>query len=157
MSSVQSPTGPVCTIQRSLEVLGPRWNLLILREAHNGVTRFADFRRILGVAPDVLSDRLHALVEAGVLEKRRYQEPGERARDDYHLTPRGEDLKVVLAALQQWGDVHAVSEAGPPVERRRRGDDEQVSLAFVDSHGELVPDEDVYFLRRPPNEPAPTD
>lgn len=137
-----------CTIARSLEVLGARWNLLILREALNGITRFADFRRLLGIAPDVLSDRLNSLVEAEVLEKRRYQAPGERPREEYVLTPRGDDLKVVLAALHDWGDKYVPSEFGATVARRRRSDDEEVHVAFVDSRGERVPTEEVYSSPR---------
>jgi DNA-binding HxlR family transcriptional regulator len=136
-----------CTLARSLEVLGARWNLLILREAHNGVTRFADFRQLLGIAPDVLSDRLAQLVRAGVLERRPYQAPGERPRDEYVLTQRGRDLKLVLAALHDWGDKYVAPEAGPAVVRRRRGphgEGGEVHVAFVDEHGERVPEDEVY-------------
>jgi DNA-binding HxlR family transcriptional regulator len=133
-----------CTIARSLDVLGPRWNLLILREAVNGVTRFADFRQLLGIAPDVLSDRLAALVEAGIFEKRPYRTPGERPRDEYVLTERGRELRVVLAALQDWGDKYASSEFGPTTVRRRRDDDEEVHVAFVDARGNTVAADEVY-------------
>lgn len=68
-----------CSIARSLGVLGERWTFLILREAFLGATRFAEFRDRLGVAPDVLSDRLGTLVAAGVLAREPYQEPGARA------------------------------------------------------------------------------
>ena len=84
--------GLTCSIARSLVVLGERWSLLIVREAFSGVTRFADFRAALGVAPDVLTERLRTLVETGVLERRPYREPGCRPRHDYHLTPAGRDL-----------------------------------------------------------------
>ncbi len=139
-----------CTIARSLDVLGPRWNLLILREAFNGVTRFADFRQLLGVAPDVLSDRLAGLVAAGIFEKRRYREDGERPRDEYVLTQRGRDLKIVLAALQQWGDRYVPSDLGPTVSRRRRDDGaSSIGVGFVDENGVAVPAEQVYFEPRP--------
>ena len=139
-----------CTIARSLDILGPRWNLLILREALNGVTRFADFRQLLGIAPDVLSARLGGLVAAGVFEKRPYREDGERAREEYVLTRRGRDLKIVLAALQQWGDRYVPSELGPTVARRRRGEDSaSVGVGFVTDAGEAVPDDEVYFQPRP--------
>lgn len=140
-----------CTLARSLEVLGARWNLLILREAHNGITRFADFRQLLGIAPDVLSDRLNALVDAGVFERHPYQAPGERPRDEYVLTRSGRDLKLVLAALHDWGDKYTAPECGPAVVRRRGGphgersaSDPAVHVAFVDSRGERVPDDEVY-------------
>lgn len=139
------PFDSTCTIARSLDILGPRWNLLILREAHNGVTRFADFRRLLGIAPDVLSERLAALVEADVLERRQYRDEGDRAREDYHLTDKGKDLKIVLAALQQWGDAHVPSEYGPTVARRRHDAEGTVGVGFVDPAGGAVPAEEVYF------------
>jgi DNA-binding HxlR family transcriptional regulator len=75
-----------CSIERSVEVPGERWTFLILRQAHGGTTRFADFRDDLGIAPDVLGARLEKLVSAGVMERREYQAPGECTRLDYHLT-----------------------------------------------------------------------
>jgi DNA-binding HxlR family transcriptional regulator len=136
-----------CSIARSLEVVGERWTFLIVREALSGVTRFAEFRDNLKVAPDVLSDRLATLVDAGVMEKRPYREPGSRARFSYHLTPAGVDLRVVLGALQQWGDVHRPREDGPTIIRRSAGADRPVSVAFVDDTGAVVPLERVEFRR----------
>ncbi|WP_293771477.1 helix-turn-helix domain-containing protein [Sporichthya sp.] len=81
---------------------GERWTPLILREASRGTTRSADFKANLGVASDVLADRLATLVEYGVLSKEPYQEEGSRTRFEYLLTPAGEELRVVLGALQQW-------------------------------------------------------
>jgi DNA-binding HxlR family transcriptional regulator len=95
----------VCSIARALEVVGDRWTLSIVAEAAlQGVTRFVDFRAHLGIAPDVLTSRLGILVDEGIMEKRLYREPGTRARFSYHLTSAGEQLRPVLAALQQWGD-----------------------------------------------------
>ena len=133
-----------CSIARSLEVLGERWTFLVLREAMAGTSRFADFRGALGVAPDVLSDRLATLVEAGVLEKRPYREPGARARDSYHLTPAGRELQVVLGALQQWGDVHLPWPEGPTV-LRCGPDGAPLHVGFVDGQGDEV--DDVTFER----------
>jgi DNA-binding HxlR family transcriptional regulator len=109
-----------CAIARSLGVLGERWTLLILREASRGADRFSQFREALGVAPDVLAERLGTLVAYGVMEKVPYQEPGERARASYRLTPPGEELAVVLAALQQWGDEHLPWPDGPSILRRTK-------------------------------------
>lgn len=136
-----------CSIARSLEVLGERWTFLVLREALAGTTRFADFRAALGVAPDVLSARLATLVEAGVLVKRPYREPGARARDSYHLTPAGRELQVVLGALQQWGDVHLPYELGPTIVRRAMHTGRPVHVGFVDDTGHEVSLDDVEFVR----------
>jgi DNA-binding HxlR family transcriptional regulator len=138
---------PACSIARSLDVLGERWTFLVVREALAGVTKFADFRRVLGVAPDVLTERLATLVGAGVLEKRPYQEPGARARSSYHLTRAGEDLRVVLGALQQWGDAHRPRAEGPTVVRRTVDGDRPVRVAFVDDTDTAVPDGGVVFVR----------
>jgi DNA-binding HxlR family transcriptional regulator len=90
-----------CSIARSLGVLGERWTFLILREALTGATRFSQFRDALGIAPDVLTERLNTLVEYGVMTREPYQEAGSRSRFAYDLTPAGRELQVVLLALQQ--------------------------------------------------------
>jgi DNA-binding HxlR family transcriptional regulator len=136
---------PTCSIARTLDVIGDRWSVLILREAHRGNTRFAEFKQILGIAPNILTDRLHTLVEAGVLEKREYRAEGERTRSSYHLTQAGTDLKLVLAALQQWGDVYEPRQEGPTVLRRNTHTGELVSVGFLDSDGNAVSDENVAF------------
>ncbi len=128
-----------CSIARSLGLLGERWTFLILREALLGQTRFAGFRDRLGIAPDVLSDRLGTLVEHGVVERVPYQDPGARSRAAYVLTPAGRELGVVLAALQQWGDEHLPWSAGPSMLRRVADTDRPVHVGYVDDHGREVP------------------
>jgi DNA-binding HxlR family transcriptional regulator len=135
-----------CAIARSLGVLGERWTLLILREAFGGVTRFAQFRDNLGVAPDILTDRLATLVTYGVLERESYQEPGERSRAGYVLTPAGRELLVVLAALQQWGDEHLPWPDGPNLLRRVRDSDRPVHVGFIDDRGSEVEAGDVAIV-----------
>lgn len=135
-----------CSIARTLEVLGERWTFLVVREALAGTTRFADFRATLGVAPDILTNRLNTLVEAGVLERRPYQEEGKRARQDYHVTTAGRELLVILGALQQWGDQHRPYSKGPTVVRRST-DDRPLRVAFVDDDGHEVPLPEVRFIR----------
>src|SRR5690242_12460500 len=71
-----------------------------------GATRFHEFRDSLGIAPNILSRRLTSLVEEGIFERRTYQEPNERARDEYVLTEAGRSLSVVIAALAAWGRDH---------------------------------------------------
>ena len=91
-----------CVVANGVELFGDRWSLLILRDAHLGVRRFDEFRRDLGIARNVLADRLDRLVEAGILERRRYVE--RPPRDEYPLTDKGKDLLDVLLALWRWGD-----------------------------------------------------
>jgi DNA-binding HxlR family transcriptional regulator len=97
-----------CPIARSLERVGEWWSMLILRDALHGYTRFDEFQRSLGIAPNMLARRLNALVEAGLLERRRYSE--HPPRDEYVPTARGRDFRPVLFALMAWGNRHFAPE-----------------------------------------------
>ena len=91
-----------CSVARTLEIVGERWTWLIVRDAFLGLTRFAEFQRSLGIARNVLADRLGRLVEHGILERVPYsQRP---VRYEYRLTEKGRDLFTALNALRQWGD-----------------------------------------------------
>jgi DNA-binding HxlR family transcriptional regulator len=90
-----------CPIARSLAVVGDAWSMLILRDAHAGLTRFDQFRKSLGIAPTMLTRRLAALTEDGLLEKRRYSE--HPPREEYLLTAAGRDFLPVLFMLGAWG------------------------------------------------------
>jgi len=92
----------VCPVARTVARVGDVWSLMILRDAFLGQTRFDDFRRSLGVAPNILADRLARLVETGLLERRRYSE--RPPRDDYVLTEMGRDFGPVVDALKAFGD-----------------------------------------------------
>ena len=135
-----------CSIARTLGVVGERWTLLILREAFFGANRFAEFRDRLGVAPDVLSDRLATLVEFGVLAREPYREPGARSRFAYRLTPSGQELRVVLSALQQWGDEYLPRPEGPTMLRRIRGTDCPVRVGYLDEQGREVAPADLALI-----------
>ena len=128
-----SPVAELCSIERTLQIVGERWSFLVLREMLlNGLSKFGDLERALGVAPNVLSERLTTMVDAGVLEKREYREAGARARYSYHPTDAGRDLTLVLAALQQWGDVHNAPSGGATV-ARSSVDGGPVRVALVDA------------------------
>jgi DNA-binding HxlR family transcriptional regulator len=91
-----------CPIARGLEHVGEWWSILILREAFQGATRFDQFQTNLDIAPTILTRRLKALTEAGLLEKRRYSD--HPPRHDYVLTARGQDFRPVLWSLLAWGN-----------------------------------------------------
>src|SRR3954465_13737968 len=110
--------GQACSVARALEVVGERWTLLIVRDALLGIRRFEDFQRDLGIARNVLTDRLNRLVEVGVLEKVAYSE--KPLRHEYRLTAKGLDLWPVVHALGMWGNQHDAP-AGPPVLFTHRG------------------------------------
>ncbi len=103
--------GQDCSIARTLEVVGERWTLLIMRDAFLGVRRFDDIQRDLGIARNVLRDRLSRLVDEGLLERRPYQE--RPPRSEYRLTQKGRDLWPVLHALLRYGDRWYAPD-GPP-------------------------------------------
>lgn len=130
--------GVQCSIERTLQVVGERWSLLILREAFGGATRFEQFKDALGISSDILTARLSTLVEYGVLERRPYREPGRRERREYHLTESGRDLQLVLGALGQWGDRHLPRAQGPSIERRSPTG-ELVRLCYLDESNREVP------------------
>jgi DNA-binding HxlR family transcriptional regulator len=117
-----------CSVARALEVLGDRWTFLVIRDAFRGVRRFDDFQRSLGVARNVLSDRLQRLVDEGVLERRRYQERPERF--EYRLTEKGIALWRPLVSLMKWGDRYYAPPAGPPSVVRHRECGGEVDDAF---------------------------
>src|SRR3954465_9002851 len=97
-----------CPIARSLERVGEWWSILILRDALHGLTRFDEFQKSLGIAPNMLTRRLNALVESGLLERRRYSE--RPPRDAYLLTERGRDFRPVVLSLLAWGNRHFAPE-----------------------------------------------
>jgi DNA-binding HxlR family transcriptional regulator len=137
MNTMELPANRRCSVARSLEILGQKWNFLIIREAFWGHTRFAEFRTI-GIPSDVLSARLDSLVDAGILERQPYQLPGERARTEYRLTPAGHDLLPVLAALATWGDQHVPTGYGPATLYRDTSTGRGVRIGFVDADGREV-------------------
>src|SRR5919197_5982231 len=103
----------VCSVARTLEVVGERWTILILRDALIGVRRFDQFLNRLGIARNVLTDRLNRLVDNGILERVAYQE--RPLRHEYHLTRKGRELTPVIVTLMEWGDRYLAGDDGPPV------------------------------------------
>ena len=107
-----------CSIAKTLEIVGDRWTMLIVREAFWGTGRFEEFHRRLGIARTVLTDRLGRLVGEGILTKVPYHERPQRF--EYRLTDKGLDLWPVLMALLAWGDRYAI-DGVPPVAVSHRG------------------------------------
>src|SRR6516225_3571437 len=104
----KSPSILECPVGRALERVGEWWSILILRDAFQGSTRFDQFQKNLDIAPNMLTRRLNALVEGGLLERRRYSE--RPPRDEYVLTARGRDFRPVLLSLLAWGNRHFAPE-----------------------------------------------
>jgi DNA-binding HxlR family transcriptional regulator len=137
--------GQVCSIARTLEVVGDRWTLLVVRDVGLGVRRFDELQASLGVATNVLTDRLSRLVAEGVLERVRYNERPERF--EYRLTQKGRELSVALLALMQWGDRYLSDK--PPKIARRRSDGAPVSVRIVANDGIAVAPGDLEVVPGP--------
>jgi DNA-binding HxlR family transcriptional regulator len=103
-----------CSIARPLSFLGERWTVLVLRDLTLGRRRFDEIQESLGIASNVLSQRLATLVDEGIAERRRYSEHPERF--EYRLTQKGLDLVPVLLSLLAWGDRYTAGPEGPPLE-----------------------------------------
>jgi DNA-binding HxlR family transcriptional regulator len=102
-----------CSLALAMDVIGTKSAFLLLREAFYGTTRFDDFVRRVGITEAVAAGRLKELVEAGILAKQPYREPGQRTRSEYVLTEKGEGLFPALLALIQWGDEYLQPDGGP--------------------------------------------
>ena len=118
-----------CPIARSLERVGEWWSILILRDALQGLTRFDEFQKSLGIAPNMLTRRLNGLVESGMLERRLYSE--RPPREEYILTERGLDFRPVLWAMLAWGNRHFAPE-GESVVLLNRETGERADPVLVD-------------------------
>jgi DNA-binding HxlR family transcriptional regulator len=125
---------------RTLDVIGEKWALLIVRNALRGQTRYSEFRDSLGAPTDILTNRLTKLVDGGILEKRSYREPGDRERASYHLTAKGEGLRVVIAAMITWSDEFDPAPRGP-ASRLVDNEDQPLRLGYLGVAGtEVGPD-----------------
>ena len=135
-----------CSMARAHDVVGEWWTLLVIREVFLGRRNFTDIQQTLGVARNILSDRLATLVDEGVLDKRPDASDGRRS--EYHLTEKGTELLPLLVMLMQWGDRWADDGLGPPLLLIDRGTGEVVDPALVDTRtGQAI---DVSQLRARP-------
>jgi DNA-binding HxlR family transcriptional regulator len=131
--------GQNCSIARALELVGERWTLLIVRDALLGLSRFEEFHASLGIARNVLTDRLNRLVAEGILERVAYRTGPQRF--EYRLTEKGRELGIPVLALMQWGDRHVSKK--PPRIARRRSDGSKITAALVADDGSVVRPGDV--------------
>ena len=111
MAKRRSMQDDACPVARALDLVGDRWAMLIVRDAFDGISRFGDFQRNLGVAKNILSDRLSGLVEEGILRVAPASDG--TSYQQYVLTPKGESLFAVVVALRQWGERHLFADGEP--------------------------------------------
>jgi DNA-binding HxlR family transcriptional regulator len=128
-----------CTIARTLAVLGEKWTIQVMREVFVGVRRFEDMQDRTQIPRQVLSNRLAALVDRGLLRREPYRIPGQRQRRECRLTPAGLDLYPVLTALIAWGDQHLAVPEGPPLRTEHRDCGRGIHLETRCEAGHPVP------------------
>ena len=123
-----------CPIEKTMALLGTKSAMLIMREAYYGTTRFDDFWRRIGVTKAAVAARLSDLVEAGLLERRPYREPGQRSRDEYVLTDAGLDFMPVIWAMFEWGQRHLPHPTPLRMIHKDCGADATVTIRCADGH-----------------------
>ena len=137
----------VCSIAATLEVIGERWSLLIVRDVFLGLRRFEQIQADLGIARNILQRRLSTLTDQGVLERRLYHESPPRY--EYRLTEKGLDLWPTMVALMQWGD-RWLDRRGGPVELRHRDCGQPVTVELRCAAGHTVGPDDLDLAARHP-------
>lgn len=126
-----------CGLARAVDLIGDRWTLLILREAFYGLSRFEDFLADLGCPRSILSGRLKALEQRGLMVREAYREPGQRTRHAYRLTETARPLMLPLLALMQWMDSMVRDDRAPV--RVTSADGRTLRAALIDEAGQQVP------------------
>jgi DNA-binding HxlR family transcriptional regulator len=139
-----------CSLARTVDIIGDKWTLMIIRDAFYGFRRFKDFKTRLGITQAVLSDRLANLVEHGILDRT----AAEGQHPEYRLTEMGRDLFPLVVGLVQWGDRWIHGANGPPILIRDRVNAQPVSLALRNSAGKPVDSSDVEVSPGPGATPA---
>lgn len=129
-----------CTVQRALQVLGDRWSFVVLREVFNGIRRFDDMRTRTAIPRQVLAERLARLVDEDLLRREPYRDPGQRARHEYRLTPKGMDLYPVLVALNAWGSAYYADPTGSPLSFQHRACGSEISVGLACAGGHDIAD-----------------
>ena len=142
-----------CPVAGSLDLLGDRWSILVVRDVMNGVRRFDDLVDRLGVSRATLSDRLRRLVSAGILVPVPYQTDRGQTREEYRLTEKGWELRNVLIALREWGDRYALGDDDVPLRLvdRESGHDVRLRLVDAETGDEVEPRRLAYVARAAPH------
>lgn len=141
--------GAACPVARSLDAIGDWWSLLIVRDAFDGLTRFGEFQKSLGIAKNILTERLRRLTESGILQAVPASEGG--ARMEYQLTAKGKDLFPVIVALRQFGELHLFSPEEEHSVLLERATGQPIRLEVCTQDGQPIgPDETVILKVQEP-------
>lgn len=150
MVARKSLKGDYCPSARSLDVIGDWWSLLIVRDAFDGLTRFGEFQKSLGIAKNILTERLRTLVSSGILELVPTSEGG--VRMEYRLTPMGKDLFPVMVALRQFGERHLFAPAEDHSLLVDRASGQPVHLDIRAADGRPIGPDEAVILKVPQQE-----
>lgn len=142
----KSHKGDYCPSARSLDVIGDWWSLLIVRDAFDGLTRFSEFQRSLGIARNILATRLRTLTERGILET---VPAAEGARQEYRLTDRGRDLFPVMVALRQFGERHLFAPGEKHSQLVERATGQAVRLDIRTEDGRPIGPDEAVIIKVP--------
>lgn len=155
-NSLREPLGEIaqCGLPCALEAMGERWSFMILRAAFNGVRHFEDFLEALGIARNILSNRLSRLVEAGILKREHCAD--DRRRIEYRLTPKGLDLLPAMLALRQWGEKWELGVPANPVLCDSRDGQPIAPIGILSHDGRRLSPEDLMWRERTELEAEPT-
>ncbi|MDT3379054.1 winged helix-turn-helix transcriptional regulator [Labrys portucalensis] len=148
----KSLTGDYCPSARSLDVIGDWWSLLIVRDAFDGLTRFGEFQKSLGIAKNILSERLKTLIARGILKSAPASDGG--AHQEYHLTEMGRDLFPVMVALRKFGEAHLFAPGEPHSRLVERETGQAIELEIRTSDGRAVDAKDAIILKVEDNDAA---
>lgn len=141
----KSLTEDYCPSARSLDVIGDWWSLLIVRDAFDGLTRFGEFQKSLGIAKNILSERLKTLIARGILKSAPAADGG--AHQEYHLTEMGRDLFPVMVALRKFGEAHLFAPGEPHSRLVERKTGQAIQLEIRTSDGRAVDAKDAVILK----------
>lgn len=142
-------TATRCSLAKTMEVVHTRSAMLVLREAFYGATRFDEFTERTGLSEPITSARLRELVQAGLLRREPYQEPGARTRQLYRLTEMGAELLPALVALMQWGDRWLQPDGRAPIELHHEDCGGRVHAELHCDHGHRVGADELAAARAP--------
>ena len=135
----------ICPVARTLDEIGDWWTLLIVRDAFAGMKRFSEFQKSLGLAKNILTERLKTLVANGILEKRLPSDGG--ARSEYYLTEKGRELRLILIALRQWGEDHLFKEGEVMTVARDHEHQPIPRLRLISASGTSLAPEDIFITK----------
>lgn len=135
-----------CGVRACADIIGDKWTFLILRDIHFGVSKFQDLQKHIGASSTIIAQRLKKLVEQGLLHKSEYKHQGARVHHEYVLTEKGYAVSPLLIAMAQFGYDHLIDKDKRLVSFIDSDTDEPLSLALVDSEGQVIPQERIQVI-----------